>query len=50
MGRYNYQEKKKARKIFKQLKAGLKEFDDLSSEERRLVLRYYGWLIWKSGR
>lgn len=45
MGTYNYQEKKKARRIFKQLKAGLKKFEDLSEEEKELVVKYYGWIL-----
>ena len=37
--------RRKARMIFKQLKAGLKKPEELSEEERKLVMRWYRWVL-----
>jgi len=36
-------EKKRARMVFKRLKAGIVKWEDLSEEEIRLLRKYYYW-------
>ena len=47
MGVYNPKEKKRARMIFKRLKAGIVSYDDLSDEDRAIFEKYYGWVMKK---
>lgn len=45
--RYKRKEKRRAKAIFKRLKAGLVSWEDLTQEEFELLEKYYGWLFWK---
>lgn len=47
VGMSSWKERKKAKAIFKRLKAGLVSWDDLSQEEFELLEKYYGWMFWK---
>jgi uncharacterized coiled-coil DUF342 family protein len=41
-----YKEKKRARMIFKRLKAGITKPEDLTAEEIRLLRKYYPFLFY----
>ena len=41
----NYREYRKAKALFKQLKAGIKTWEDMKDEDIRLLQKYYPWLF-----
>jgi len=41
----NSAERRKAKGIFKRLKAGLVSWEELKEEEIKLLRKYYGWLF-----
>ena len=47
VGMSSWKERKRAKAIFKRLKAGLVSWEELSQEEFALLEKYYGWLFWK---
>jgi len=38
-------EKKRAKMIFKRMKAGLTSWNDLSEEDKGIFLKYYWWVL-----